>query len=403
LDYHHLVKSALHRSSSLREGGEEDGPMTTIEMVNTLQNNCLILTYAAHAKWAQWVASHFVKGDKLKGREGEEGLERLLRKEDWADPQRWALWPKAQGSSSPSEATTTDPKAPSKISVPTQPSIFVFNFLFCVCKEIQRIAGHTLDDPVLRYLADVSLCEVMAAYKRVFVVEKKKVNKEGCVQLRFDLRFLVSILHGRREFTPLFREAINFVNSTQSHPQHQSEEPSWKEDLSLVQAAIRQQMDPIESAFYDPIINAHVERCCGRNSVLLSPLIDSFQTPSRQIRTSTDEISNVVVLAPQTTRFLPLPINALHSFIEKESQPLKNAPDANPNIENNDNKDKGAAPFVSAFSLVNRVSQGLSSYLTQEQGVPGSSPHFSSTEPQNKQQQDQQDFMGDVDGKYWFL
>ena len=28
--------------------------------------------------------------------QGEGGLEAALRKEDWADPQRWSLWPKAQ-------------------------------------------------------------------------------------------------------------------------------------------------------------------------------------------------------------------------------------------------------------------------------------------------------------------
>ena len=42
--------------------------------------------------------------------------------------------------------------------------------------------------------------QAMEAYKKVIVEEKKRVNKEGCVQLRFDLRFLVSILHGRRGF-----------------------------------------------------------------------------------------------------------------------------------------------------------------------------------------------------------
>ena len=120
-------------------------------------------------------------------------------------------------------------KIENSVSLPTNPSEIVMGYLFNLCEELHRAGSHAADDIVRRLLATLSLMYVtmmllLCCYNNKIsssylhcrhinniyrdVIHTASINKDGCVQLRFDVRYLSTLLGGRCEPTPIFVRAM---------------------------------------------------------------------------------------------------------------------------------------------------------------------------------------------------
>jgi hypothetical protein len=150
-----------------------------------------------------------------------------------------------------------------------------------------------------------------------------QLNKEGSLQLRFDIRFLFGVLFFRFDSSPLLPHCRSLL--------HQLEEFGFPIELSTDSAQVKQvyqdvlgdlqrRMDVIDFAFYEPFLLSAVERSLCGVRVLFGLLFDSFTSPSPAAAHpslgSQDTRSNIVALATPPPRFSLLPTNGLQSTIQ---------------------------------------------------------------------------------------
>jgi hypothetical protein len=155
-------------------------------------------------------------------------------------------------------------------------------FLFSICSEIQRIGGHIVEPLVLQYLV-YALSERSMAVFRKFRADRLPLNKDGLVQLLFDIRLLFEVLSWRREVDNVkelheLRETIAAIKGLplQQGPNATSETSElmqWNAKVNTLIADFEQDLDPIDVAFYQKHLKDAVQRCYKRYAVLLGPLM----------------------------------------------------------------------------------------------------------------------------------
>jgi hypothetical protein len=91
---------------------------------------------------------------------------------------------------------------------------------------------------------------------------------------------------------------------------------------------IEAQLDPIDLAFYEPLVRAQAKRCYRRTAVLfgaftqLAPLFGDDKSPL----TSTAEQHNALVLAPTLPRFARLPVTVEDDDADDNTAAAADAP-----------------------------------------------------------------------------
>jgi len=213
--------------------------------------------------------------------------------------------------------------AEEKIYLPFQPSYYVMSFLFSVCKEIHRVGSHTLDRVLLQHLVFELSESVMSIYS-AFLSEKKQKDKEGIIQLVFDLKFTFDILSGRKDVESLkeqkeLKDALlllkgNHTSFALKNKGTQDELEAviqWTSKVSKLIESVEAELDPIDVAFYRPHLKQANQKCYKRTSVLFGFLVqlNRLYTEVKQ-KPSHQEQHNVLAAAPLASRFALLPITA---------------------------------------------------------------------------------------------
>lgn len=282
------------------------------------------------ALWVFWVVNESISS-----------FQSSLYREKWNEPQRRNVWP----------TTTLALEQSEKIRLPLSPSAFVIKFLYRISWEIERVGGHVVEKVVLQYLVYALAEKLMEVYNR-FLADKLPRNKEGVVQLLFDVRFLFEVLSWRKDLenasqlkelrqTLLTIKQIHSTQQEQSsstqngNQQQQSNSASaieggaeieavmeWNKKVNNLVNDFEKELDPIDVAFYQKHIKEAVSKCLVRYQVLLGFLMLSKPTSSSTTTTSSGqnkgelpktstvpEQHNLLVIAPVSSRFSLLPIS----------------------------------------------------------------------------------------------
>ena len=111
------------------------------------------------------------------------------------------------------------------------------------------------------------------------------LNKEGCLQLRFDVRFLFGVLFYRMDTSPLLPQCQALIHQLRDFGvsvDFVADSSVTKQLYHDVLSSLQHQMDAIDFAFYEPFILSAVERSIARVRVLFGLLFDSLSVVSRK-------------------------------------------------------------------------------------------------------------------------
>lgn len=275
-----------HRSRTLRELFG-DGSELHAALLRSLRTRML----AAHWQWIESVAVRVAR----------EQFGAALRVEDESfesgGARRRAAWQPVDGGDAASPL------------VPAQPSTAVFALLVAANGAVQRAGGHLVDVAVRRRLARrLARC----ALDTLQQAQPAAPSKEAAVQRLLDVRYLGDVLIGGA-----MRDAYDDDGTAAAAAAlagaaaANSADVQWSEQQQrALLSRIEAQLDPIDLAFYEPLVRAQAKRCYRRTAVLfgaftqLAPLFGDDKSPL----TSTAEQHNALVLAPTLPRFARLPV-----------------------------------------------------------------------------------------------
>jgi hypothetical protein len=279
-----------HRSRTLRELFG-DGSELHVALLRSLRTRML----AAHWQWIDGVAARVAR----------EQFAAALRVEDASfesgGARRRAAWQPADGGGGGGGGDN----AP---LVPAQPSTAVFALLVAANGAVQRAGGHLVDAAVRRRLARrLARC----ALDTLQQAQLAAPSKEAAVQRLLDVRYLGDVLIGGS-----MRDAYDDDGTAAAAASLAGAAPpspadvQWTEQQRALLSRVEAQLDPIDLAFYEPLVRAQAKRCYRRTAVLfgaftqLAPLFSDDKSPL----TSTAEQHNALVLAPTLPRFARLPV-----------------------------------------------------------------------------------------------
>ena len=192
-----------------------------------------------------------------------------------------------------------------KLYLPFQPSPYVLEFLFAVCREIHRAGGHTIHRTALEYLARELAQSVLELYDDVARAHQGAMSKEGGVQLLCDACFLIDVL-SVPDTAMLADEDLRGVLSVIPRPAQgeagdagasgSSEAVdvaprgtegrlelamAWGRRVDRTVETLKDLLDPIDLAFYEPHVKAFVVRCYQRCSVMFGALVQLHRPQDR--------------------------------------------------------------------------------------------------------------------------
>ncbi|TPX31408.1 hypothetical protein SmJEL517_g05227 [Synchytrium microbalum] len=191
-----------------------------------------------------------------------------------------------------------------KVSLPVFASSFLVDGLWSACKEINRVAGFSLDKTVLRnFLLELSR-RTLQSYEDFCnsVLMTDSVSEKSAFQLLFDLRFLYKVFEGA--WNP---------------PQQQSSSDMGIGHIGLeleskshdVLSRIKSKIDPIDLAIVDAPIRGNVERFYVRTRSMFGGMLDLNAIPQEgRTNPALHELHNVIALAQGAPRFTLLPVPA---------------------------------------------------------------------------------------------
>jgi hypothetical protein len=195
--------------------------------------------------------------------------------------------------------------------IPSQPSTPVFALLVAACDAVQRAGGHMVDSAVrrrlARRLATVAL-ETLAADGDTAAA----ASKESAVQRLLDLHYFGDTLVGASlsdtcDDDGTAAAAAALVGSSTALPT--AAPPLRTDALRALISRVEARLDPIDLAFYEPLVRTQARLCYRRTAVLfgaftqLAPIQGDEAQPPPQ-----PQQHNTLILAPTLTRFARLPV-----------------------------------------------------------------------------------------------
>eukprot|EP01114_Cavostelium_apophysatum_P017714 TRINITY_DN5329_c0_g1_i1.p1 TRINITY_DN5329_c0_g1~~TRINITY_DN5329_c0_g1_i1.p1 ORF type:complete len:1044 (+),score=290.63 TRINITY_DN5329_c0_g1_i1:112-3243(+) len=206
-----------------------------------------------------------------------------------------------------------------KIYLPFQPSAYLLSFLFAVCKETHRVGSHTLDKVLLQYLVYELSEKVMSIYAD-FMDKHLQKDKEGIIQLLFDIRFVFDVLSGRKDVEAVRKEKDLMevlLNAGKTTPRilsasgdEKEDKSSWNQRVSDILERVENELDPIDMAFYRPHLKNATMKCYKRSTLLWGFLVQlNRMHADYKMKATLQEQHNVLALAPMPSRFTLLPVS----------------------------------------------------------------------------------------------
>eukprot|EP00027_Filamoeba_sp_ATCC50430_P019419 CAMPEP_0168540466 /NCGR_PEP_ID=MMETSP0413-20121227/292_1 /TAXON_ID=136452 /ORGANISM="Filamoeba nolandi, Strain NC-AS-23-1" /LENGTH=539 /DNA_ID=CAMNT_0008570203 /DNA_START=72 /DNA_END=1692 /DNA_ORIENTATION=+ len=319
----------------------------------------------SHKLWISWIAKEFIAY-----------LDHNVNSDNWSDPNRKSSWQELLVTVEGEDNTTSE----EKLQLPFEASSFVIAFLFAVTDEIQRVGSHTLDKAVIQCLV-FELCDKVFELYHGFLEKHLPMNKEGCIQLIFDLKFVFDILAGRRdveaaqnvrEMTALMEATSPRYSITDSSQQIDefAEIMEWTNKVNKLILQVQNQLDPIDIAFYDSHLKQAIQRAYRRTSAFFGLLTQLNRLYLDKHKAPLQEQHNVLVLSPLVPRFTLLPITtpplkSLNSFSRGAGAPNKGTANGT-----QDNKDKTKTDPLQNNGFCRQIHFVLSGYKTLMKVVP---------------------------------
>ncbi|RUS21705.1 hypothetical protein BC937DRAFT_91791 [Endogone sp. FLAS-F59071] len=211
----------------------------------------------------------------------------------------------------------TEDVATGQIRLPAHVSTSIITALFGVCEELHRVGSATIDHIILRRLLRSISARVLAIYQAFLnevadndestedgVNDNRTISDKGALQLLFDVRFMRRVFEGAWKG----RRAEAGIEETSKNGDDDDVELERKADEVI--GLIKEKIDPINLAVFEPHLEANVERHYARNSILLGLLLQLNPRPAETRRKSLaiQEYYNTLPMAPQAPRFTLLPI-----------------------------------------------------------------------------------------------
>lgn len=235
--------------------------------------------------WSHWVTTTHTQW-----------LSACVRRDTWNDANRRQGWEEQKVTMEGEDGNSIE----ERLYIPFQPSPYVLEFLFNVSREIHRAGGHTIRRAVLEYLARELARSVLILYDGIAENHQGGgASKEGGVQLLCDACFLMDVLSVADD-TNQIDEALRAVlvtlparNDSEVDLRGSGEEVrsaieerlasaiAWGRRVDSTIGRIKDLLDPIDLAFYEPHIKSFVERCYQRTSVLFGALVQLHKAHER--------------------------------------------------------------------------------------------------------------------------
>lgn len=155
---------------------KDDAANSRLATIKATLRQCYLHGYVL---WAKWVTATHVQW-----------LAGCVRRDSWNDSMRRQGWEEHKVMIEGEDNTPVE----EKLYLPFQPSPYVLEFLFAVCREIHRAGGHTIHRTALEYLARELAQAVLELYDEVARTHQGATSKEGGVQLLCDACFLIDVL-----------------------------------------------------------------------------------------------------------------------------------------------------------------------------------------------------------------
>ncbi|TPX44055.1 hypothetical protein SeLEV6574_g04745 [Synchytrium endobioticum] len=265
-----------------------------------------------------------------------------------------------------------------KVSLPVFASHFLVEALWIATKEINRIAGVSLDKAVLRNLLLELSGRILQAYAGFCAADLQTddVSDKAAMQILFDLRYLCKVLGGAWN-SPGVPPTIE-----QTNPERLEHGPRSEELIRCVKIKI----DPIDLALVDHVISDNVERFYVRTFVMFGGLLDLNSRPLEGKKTpAVHELYNVIALAQGAPRFTLLPVPApmssrgnraragTKSEASVPSTPSGSSPQTSTlSLPNNNDTSSPSSRYRAAIRVAQRVAPSIEATATTNLFTPPS-------------------------------
>ncbi|KAL5704459.1 hypothetical protein ACHQM5_022887 [Ranunculus cassubicifolius] len=246
-----LINSKRQMSSATTAlFGLNDSASPNLEVLNKVSRDLCI---KAHTLWISWVSDELstILSKNLKN---DEALSATIPLKGWEET---VIKQEKSDEGSPDM----------KISLPSMPSLYVTSFLFQACGEIQRVGGHILDKSILqKFAARLSkmVVEIYGDFVSTLEVHKPSVTERGVLQILLDLRFTLDVLSGgdlnmKEESPKISKSKLGFKQNQGAG--------NREVDMGLINS-LKQRLDPIDWATYEPFLWENGKQAYLRHAVL---------------------------------------------------------------------------------------------------------------------------------------
>ncbi|XP_062516970.1 conserved oligomeric Golgi complex subunit 1-like [Corticium candelabrum] len=277
-----LTLDSLHHStlrSSRRARGNRLAPdqhtldLTQLDEVKGQLNGAYGTAFRI---WQNWVASALTNH-----------LTHCLLSNDVVTIQNATAWESIKLS----EETEGGKPLESTLEVPFQVSLFCMRVLFGLCKEINRVSGHTLERSVGQELVGLVLKKLISVYDK-YQEERGRISQRLAVQNWFDVSFICQMFNTSKCDQEIKNRTKKLID--------------WLESC----------IDPFDFSVLEPFLQCNLIRQFQRCSVMLGPIVSVSGSTSAWHRSqdkragrsaATQEYHNIIPLSVGVPRFTLLP------------------------------------------------------------------------------------------------
>src|SRR3990167_3107541 len=150
------------------------------------------------------------------------------------------------------------------IRVPSQPSSFLSQAMLQLSTLAHGVGAHFMDDCVRSYLC-LFFSELVAKEFQLLVESGKQIGRAACIQLMFDISFLEAFFSMCDFGDDCLLGALQLFETTNKMCRSAL---TRKKALNALQRLVEGKLDPIDVAYYRPLIVHQVDKYCSRVTLL---------------------------------------------------------------------------------------------------------------------------------------
>jgi len=192
-------------------------------------------------------------------------------------------------------------------------------FLFVICNQVNKIGGHVFEKSVLQSLVLGMSDMIFQIYNSFLEKKMDHCNKEGIVQLIFDIRFVFEVFGWRKELNSakdikILKETnLSLLKGQDSISQSSQVDDvlTWNSKIENLIQSYEKKMDPIDVIFYQKYLKENAKSSFQR-SVILFGVFGNLQSTQKIPENKSSSLvtsHNTLMLAKTTNRFTLLPIS----------------------------------------------------------------------------------------------